>query len=185
MAVQRAVMTVDEFEQFIARPENRDRNFELINGEIIEKMPTQKHGRIAGVLVKKIGIFLDQNPIGYVEIEVRYRIPEDMLNAVQPDVSVVKDVVTPSVEQGAVPKMPDLAVEIKSPDDTFRQMRDKAEYYLKHGAKLVWLVYPEQHVIEVYAPEVDSKMLTERDTLDGGEVLPGFSLAASELFKTP
>ena len=38
--------TVDEFDEFVARPENRDRLFELINGEIVEKVPTQTRGFI-------------------------------------------------------------------------------------------------------------------------------------------
>ncbi|MEO8393156.1 MAG: Uma2 family endonuclease [Chloroflexota bacterium] len=48
MAIQKQLYTIEDFEQFITQPENRDRRFELINGEIVEKMPTESHGIIAG-----------------------------------------------------------------------------------------------------------------------------------------
>jgi len=176
-------MTVDQFEEFLALPENRDRNFELIDGEIIEKMPTDEHGTIANWIGGEFHIYLKANPIGRAGVEVRFQMPDDPANSIQPDVSFIK-AEHAVVKQGAVPRMPDLAVEIKSPDDTFKQMRDKADYYLKNGTKLVWLVYPEQRIVEVYAPEVDLKILTERDTLDGSDVLPGFALAVSDIFKT-
>jgi len=184
MVIRQKQMTYEEFDKFTTLPENRERNFELINGEIIEKMPAQVHGRIARTFVAKLSAYFDLNPIGTLEIEVRYRLPDDMLNAVQPDVSVFMDLTTPAVEQGYVPRMPDVAVEIKSPSDTFSLMRDKAAAYLEKGTKLVWLIYSEQRMVEVYAPGVDLKILTERDTLDGGEVLPGFVLAISDIFKT-
>jgi len=183
MAAQRVIVTVDQFEEFLALPENRDRNFELIDGEIIEKMPTDEHGTIANLIGGEFYIYLKANPIGRAGVEVRFQMPDDLANSIQPDVSFIKAEYA-VVKQGAVPRMPDLAVEIKSPSDTYSLLRDKAQYYLKNGTKLVWLVYPEQRIVEVYAPGVDLKLLTERDTLDGGEVLPNFTLAVSDIFKT-
>ena len=185
MVQQGTRQTVAEFEAFLALPENRDRNFELIDGEIVEKMPTQTHGRIAAVLTGEIYAYLKQHPIGYVEGEVRYQIPEDIHNSVQPDVSFFKDMATPSVDRGPVFRMPDLAVEIKSPDDTFRQMRKKAEYYITNGSQIVWLVFPDKHEVEIYTPDADVVFLSEQDTLDGGEVLPGFSLKVADIFSAP
>lgn len=185
MAQQQTRQTVAAFEAFIALPENRDRNFELLDGEIVEKMPTEEHGEIAALIAVEIGIYLKQHPIGKVGQEIRHRIPGDEFNAMLPDVSVRKDIDRPAVRQGAVPRVPDLVVEIKSPDDTFRQMRRKAEYYLANGSKLVWLVFPEIREVEVYVPDADVATLTDEDTLDGGDVLPGFTLKLAEIFKTP
>jgi Uma2 family endonuclease len=176
-------MTVMEFEQYAALPENRDRSLELINGEIVEMMPTEEHGAIALIFGAELHNYLKTHPIGRAGVEIRHQLPDDPLNALQPDVSFIKDIGTPLVKRGAVPRMPDLAVEIKSPDDTFTELREKARYYLEHGSQLVWLVYPAQRIVEVYAPGVDSRMLTQDDVLDGGDLLPGFALAASELFK--
>jgi len=184
MVVENKLYTVAEFEQFITLPENRDRSFELIDGEIVEKpMPTQVHGRIGGIINGEWYIYLKQNPIGFSEIEVRHRVPGDDHNSRQPDVSFFGDTVTPAVAKGAVPRMPDIAVEIKSPDDTFKELREKAAYYIANGTRIVWLVYPEQRLVEVYRPDADSQLLTERDTLDGGDVLPGFTLPVSTIFK--
>jgi Uma2 family endonuclease len=183
MATLPTLITVDAFDEFLARPENRERLFELIDGEIVEKMPTEEHGEVAAVFVIEFGIYFRANPIGRVGVEVRHQMPDDPSNAFLPDVSVHLDRTRPRVRQGAVPRMPDLAVEIKSPDDTFKEMRDQAAYYLAHGTQLVWLVYPEQRIVEVYAPDADSQLLTERDTLTGGDLLPGFALPMSRVFE--
>lgn len=184
MVVERKLYTVDEFEEFLALPENRDLYFELINGEITEKpMPTQVHGRLTARFTTRLSNHVEGRNLGYVEVEVRYRAPGDNRNSYQPDISFFADTTTPPVAKGAVQRMPDLAIEIKSPDDTFKGLRDRAAYYIANGVKLVWLVYPEQRLIEVYRPDADSALLTERDTLDGGEVLPGFMLAVSDVFQ--
>lgn len=185
MVQQGTRQTVAEFEAFIALPENRDRHFELLDGEVIEKMPTEQHGEIATFIAIEIGIYLKQNPIGKVGQEIRHRMPGDEFNAMLPDVSVRKDINRPAIEQGAVPHMPALVIEVKSKDDTFRLMRRKAEYYLANGSQMVWLVFPENRQVEVYVPDADVVTLSEQDTLDGGDVLPGFSLKVADIFKTP
>lgn len=176
--------TVDEFEQFITRPENQNRHFELLHGEIIEKaMPTEEHGIIIHTLSGELYIFLKTNPIARVEIEVRYKIPGDDHNGRQPDLSVLVDMQTPIVRKGAVPRMPDLVVEVKSPDDKFKDMREKAEYYLSHGTRIVWLVYPHERLVEVFGPNRDSAILNETHSLNGEDVLPGFTLTIRDLFR--
>lgn len=176
--------TIDEFEAFIARPENLDHHFELIHGEIVEKpMPTEEHGIIIHTLSGEIYIFLKANPIARAEIEVRYKMPNDNHNGRQPDLSVVVDTQTPVVRRGAVPRMPDLAVEVKSPDDKFKDMREKADYYLSNGTRIVWLVYPHERLVEGFRPNRDSEILNESHTLNGEDVLPGFTLAISDLFR--
>ena len=61
-------------------------------------------------------------------------------------------------------------------------LRDKAEYYLAHGGRLVWLVYPRQKLVEVYAADTDVAILTENDVLTGGDVLTGFELPVRDIF---
>lgn len=78
--------------------------------------------------------------------------------------------------------MPDLAVAIKPPDDTYMSMRDKAEYSMQHGCLMVWLVYPEKRIVESYQPGQDIDLLVAGDTLSGGEVLPGFTLTVEVVF---
>ena len=185
MAVQKKLHTVDEFEAFITALSADDaRYFELIDGEIVGKaMPTQEHGIISVNVSGFIWNHNRQRKSGRIGSEVRHRVPGDQHNARQPDLAYYIDAITPVVKKGAVPRMPDLAIEIKSPDDTYTELRRKAEYYLANGARLVWLIYPEKRLVEVYQPDVDLQILTEHDTLDGGDVLPGFSLLVSDIFE--
>lgn len=89
---------------------------------------------------------------------------------------------------GRVPKAPfpnlapDLAVEVLSPSNTAAEMRRKRDEYFRNGVRLVWIVDPKTRTVEVYAPRRKPVVLTEAETLDGGKVLPGFTLSLAELF---
>jgi Uma2 family endonuclease len=182
MAVQEHLTTVKEFEAFLARPENAHRLFELVNGEIVQKVPTQEHGIIAGNIVTWINMYLLDHPIGRAAVEARHRAPDDQYNDRLPDVSFVSDMTRAVIREGAAPFLPDLAVEIKSPDDTLKQMTETANYYLDHGVKMVWLVYPDKRLVEVLTP-TERQLLTQDDVLTGGDVLPGFSVAVRDIFR--
>ena len=184
MAIQSQLYTVDEFERLLEQPENSDRLLELIDGEIVEKMPTEEHGIVVLKIGSRLLIFVDLTKIGRVGVEIRHRNPEDNYNDRLPDISFTADTTTPVVTKGAVLRFPDLAVEVKSPSDSYRQMREKAAYYLANGTKMVWLVYPEKRIIEVYRADGEIQILTEDDMLDGGDVLPGFSMSVSDIFKS-
>ena len=79
--------------------------------------------------------------------------------------------------------MPDLAVEVKSPDDSYAEIREKATYYLNNGVKLVWLVYPDGRRVEVFAAGAEAVTLEAENTLTGGDVLPGFQTKVSAIFE--
>lgn len=176
--------TVAEFEKAYLSPENNHRLFELINGKVCEKMPTQQHGLIASHINVALALYARQYKSGRPGVEVRHQVPGDKQNSRLPDVSFVcaKD---PLVEQGSVPTMPDLAVEIKSPSDTITDMRETAAYYLANGSRLVWLVYPNYRLVEVYRTDADIEFFGEDDTLTGGEALPDFTLPVREIFADP
>lgn len=183
MTVEKQLTTLEEFERFIAQPENRAYSFELINGEIIQKMPTEEHGIIAAKIAAEFIFYLKTKPIGRAGVEIRHRITEDRRNDLIPDVSFISNERSLAVtRKGAVPLMPDLVVEIKSPDDSSIAMREKALYYLKNGSRIVWLVFPAKQEVEVYTEDA-VQVLNANQTLDGGEVLPGFTLAISTLFE--
>lgn len=182
MAVQNKT-TIDEFEVFIAQDENKERLFELIDGEIVENVVTEEHGIIAVNVSSALHQFVKAYNLGRVMVEVRHRIPDDVSNERLPDVSFTSaGRAMPLVTEGAVPQMPDLAVEIKSPSDRYIGMRQKAAYYLENGSRMVWLIFPEKRLVEVYKPDADIEILNENDTLNGGEVLPNFTLAVKDIF---
>jgi Uma2 family endonuclease len=181
MEARKLLYTVEEFDLLADSPENRDRLLELINGEIVEKVPTEQHGICVGNIHGHLWNFVRVKRNGRVVMEVRYRVPEDRRNSLIPDVAYTSGN-EPPVEKGSVPRMPDLAVEVKTPDDSLKDMRAKARYYLAHGTKLVWLVDPQKRFVEIYSPEKED-VLFEDDTLDGGEVLPEFQMLVRDIFE--
>ncbi|MCB9455283.1 MAG: Uma2 family endonuclease [Anaerolineaceae bacterium] len=177
----REKMTIAQYEAFLALPENANRRFELVFGEVIEKMPTQLHAYIIQMLSGFLFVFLRQNPLGYALIEARYRLPDDEENDLIPDLSFVVKGRGALVRSGAAPYMPDLAVEAQSEGQSERFMLDKALRYLANGTRMVWIIYSTRQIVEVLTP-TDRRLLTMDDMLTGGNVLPGFNVAVRDLF---
>ena len=185
MAVQKQTYTSGEFLDFINQPENLDRLFELIDGEIIVVSPSYGYvSAIAMQIVFFIKLYLRNNPIGYVTGEQGgYDISDD--NIFAPDVGFVsKARLAQLPRDGFIPIPPDLAVEIVSPSD-LRNRREridsKIERYLEAGV-LTWYVYPDRQEVDVYVPGQPIRTLGMEDTLDGGDVLPGFTLPVRDVF---
>jgi Uma2 family endonuclease len=186
-AAQHVLHTIEEFEAYADQPEHGDRRFELIHGEIVEKVPTEEHGVIAAWLAALILNFVRPRRLGRVSVEPRHRVPGDEHNARLPDIAYTSaERALPLVKTGSVPQMPDLAIEIQSPTDKPRELREKAAYYLHNGAQLVWLMYPGARIVEVCRLDADGVMqietLDDQGTLDGGEVLPGFTVSVHDIF---
>ncbi len=59
---------------------------------------------------------------------------------------------------------------------------EKAHYYLANGAQVVWLVFPNKRYVEVYQPDSEMEVLLGDDLLDGGDVLPGFTMPVADVF---
>jgi Uma2 family endonuclease len=177
--------TIAEFEAFIARPENRDRSFELIHGLIVEKaMPTDEHATIVNLgLFFLTGHALEHN-LGLPGPERRFVFPDDTQDSRQPDISMILDPTIPLVTEGAMTVIPDVIIEVKSPDDTYEDMRDKAKFYIARGVRLVLLLFPRPRTVEVYRPGLPSEILTLEQTIEGYDVLPGFRLPVAKLFIT-
>jgi Uma2 family endonuclease len=182
LAVHRKLYSVQEFWDIENQPENADRILELIEGEIVEKMPSFTPSRIASRINRVVGNFVDKRHLGYVTGEAGGYVisPGNVFN---PDVGYISKERLPEVPEREAPVPPDLAVEVKSPTDSKRAMRRKAEKYLSAGTRLVWLVFPEQQLVEVYTPDEDVQVVGIDGTLDGGDVLPGFRLPVREIFK--
>lgn len=174
-------VTAEQFAVFIGLPENEGRRFELIDGEVVEKMPTQLHALIANLFNAVLYLYFKNNPIGWVFSELRIKLPNDELNDTIPDVSVVLKAGREFNPNEPLTFMPDLAIEIKSPADSLIKMRKKANYYLENGSKVVWLVDTQRRKVEVYTVD-DTEILGSDDTLEGGDLLPGFKLFVGELW---
>jgi Uma2 family endonuclease len=75
-----------------------------------------------------------------------------------------------------------LAVEVLSVNNTLKEMERKRKEYFQAGCRLVWEIDPAQRTATVYTSPEDSQVLSESDTLDGGDVLPGFKLPLAQAF---
>jgi Uma2 family endonuclease len=175
-------LTIEDFEEYIALPANRDRLLEFINGEIVEKLPTQLHGFIVSLLSRFFGNYLERNPIGWELAEAHYQLPGDDFSPI-PDFSFVLSDGRTLTARGAAPYMPELAVEIQSPDDSQSKMERKKDAYLARGTKIVWLIYPTARRVDVFKPGEAKRELREGDTLTGDDLLPGLEIKVSDLFK--
>lgn len=166
-------------------PENAERVFELINGEIIEKMPSNAFAsEIAMLIAFFIRLFLREHSIeGHVTGEAGgFKVAGDSL---APDVAYISSARQAELNrQGYNNQPPELAVEVETntTGETERRLRAKVLSYLAAGT-LLWVVYPETKEVEVYTPGQMMRKLMLEDSLDGGEVLPGFTLALKEIFK--
>jgi Uma2 family endonuclease len=78
--------------------------------------------------------------------------------------------------------MPDFALEVKSPNNSYDELRDKAKYYIAHGSRLVWLIYPSRLIVEVYFADGPSELFDKGQLLSGGDVLPNFEMTVSDIF---
>jgi Uma2 family endonuclease len=178
MLTRQKEMTIEEFIVFATLPENEDRNLEFINGEIVEMSPGRStYSRIAIILAAVVYRFCEDHNIPYNASgsQGAYRVGN---NTVAPDFSYRS---TDLINEYPDPVPPLWAVEVISPTDKAIDVSNKREMYLRAGI-LLWEVYYPPRRVDVYAPGQPPKSYFMGDALDGGEVLPGFTLAVAKLF---
>jgi Uma2 family endonuclease len=175
----REKMTLEAFKQFVEAPENSDRLFELINGEIIEVMPGRaSNSQIHDVIVAEVRPFCKANKLPCYTASADGAF--DVLGHVfAPDFAYKR---TPMRSDYPDPVPPLWAVEVISPTDEVGHIRVKRNTYLQAGI-LYWEIYPEAQSVDVYAPGQPVKTYGVADTLDAGDLIPGFTLAVRELFE--
>ncbi len=168
-------------------PEVPGKQFELVNGELVE-MPTASHyhNLIVFLIGRLIESFATERDLGYTFVDgvsfVLRRNPDDVRG---PDVSfLAKDRVT-SLDMLLKPwdGAPDLAVEIISPSDRATEINEKIKSYQAAGTRLIWVVWPDTQSVTTYDARGSISDLQSEDILDGGDVLLGFTVAVGRLFE--
>jgi Uma2 family endonuclease len=187
MGVDEKVATIEDYLEFAQRPENVACRYELTGGVIEEMSPSSyQNSMIAAQIVRLLGNFVVDNNLGAVTgADGGYILsPHDV---VVPDAAFIGKDRQPQAGAKLVEGAPDLAVEVISPSETSRMVLDKARRYLQAGCPIVWAVYPEDQVVDVIRLAENEEMrihtIGADGSLDGGDVLPGFSLPLSQLFK--
>lgn len=103
-----------------------------------------------------------------------------------PDTSWIRrarwDTLTPEQQDGYPPICPDFVVELRSPTDNIDELQAKMQEYVNNGARLGWLINPQDKQVEVYRPRQKKEVLQSPDSLSGEEVLPGFVLSLQRIW---
>src|SRR5262249_38375957 len=157
--------------------DRENRNFELIDGILVEKTVGAKESFLAIELGGYIRAFARDHGLGFVLGEAgALRILPKLVRI--PDACFVSCGKLPrrQIPDEPVPELaPDLAVEVISKGNTRGEMARKLRDYFLAGERLVWFIRPRDRTATVYtAPDHPTK-LTETQSLDGGDVLPGFN----------
>jgi Uma2 family endonuclease len=169
-----------KLEDFLLQRETEPAS-EYACGRVRQKpMPDREHAAIQIFLGATILQFLARTDIGQVFTEFRciFGPPDDQRTYV-PDVSyVAREHLT---ADRYLYRAPDLAVEVLSPDQHTAEFESKVQFYLQDGVRLVWVVDPRASTVTVEEPEKMPRVLRGGDVLDGGPVLPGFTLAVDDI----
>ena len=159
---------------------------ELIRGVLYETMPTgHEHGRILVNLGAELRLFTKPHRLGTVvggDVGVWLERNPDTVRA--PDLAFFSSEKAQPQEivVGYAEVVPDLVVEIVSPNDTPREVREKAEMWLAFGVGLAWVINPDTRTIDVHRRGHPILTLTDQDALDGLDILPGFTCPVSDIF---
>lgn len=188
MIVEKQLYTIDDVWEMAQDPEYANVFIELIDGDLITvTRPGNTHGLLASELSLYLRLFNMTHKIGQVTVESGYHPPGYRYTVLGPDVAFTRyDRMPVRQTDNFVPVMPDLAVEVLSSSNTLAEVRRKAEVYLLNGSSVVWVVQPEQRVVEVYrlidGTQLQIESIDRDGKLSAEDILPGFELEASKIF---
>jgi Uma2 family endonuclease len=166
--------------------------YELVKGELRRKGDPHamspagfKHGAIVARLTGALVHHIEAHALGEVTgAETGFKLASNPDTVRAPDVGFVRRERIPAGEltEKFWPGAPDLAVEVISPNDTLYEVDEKVEDYLASGVLVVWIVNPKKRTVTVYRPNTEPQTLTEDETLEGLDVVPGFQYSIARLF---
>ena len=186
MLIGERLYTVGEFIEFANLPENEARRFELDTGVIVEMSASrQQNTVIAGRIIYHLNAFVIPRDLGYITVpDGGFRLAPRTVR--MPDAAFISKARHPQLDGVEFPLAPDLAVEVVSPDEDIHK---KAYEYFRAGTTLVWAIYPDEKRVYVMRLDEDGGLKSipqdEDAILDGGDVLPGFTLAVRDVFPHP
>lgn len=167
---------------------------ELIKGRIRQMAaPSMRHQRISGKIYREMSWFLKGQRCDAFSAPFDVRLPlpphrrkgDKIDTVVQPDICIICDR-SKLDEQGCV-GAPDLIVEILSPGNSRKEMRDKYDLYQEAGVTEYWVVFPSEQVLQRYILNDEGIYQAQRPDVEGDMAgitfLPGFELNVAEIFE--
>jgi len=170
-------LTIDDFEKL---PDEAAKHDELIDGELVEVSGNNLlHNLLPDLLVRLLGAFVEERRLGQIASEQEYDFDG---NAHGPDVSFVSARRQPLLDRKRRVQrlVPDLAIKIESPNDTFISLTKKAQRYRKCGTKEVWLLAIEAR--EAHLCSEPRNIILDENGEFRPDLIPGFSIRLGELF---
>ena len=174
-------MTVEQFERL---PEQAGVRYELDHGELIEVSgPNFEHNEIRDAIVSELRSFVRKQRLGKTVAEQEFRIAQETVR--RPDVAFLRSEVAASIDKSKsiLDCVPDLVIEIVSPNDTAEQLMHRVNQFLAAGCQCVWIVYPAGKKVHAYGPNDDVRIFNESKTLEAPALLPGFALPVGRIFE--
>jgi len=157
---------------------------ELVRGRLMVREPAgYEHGRVAARILGRLSAHVSSTGCGeLLAAETGFTLQRRPDTVRAPDVAYLRADRAPAPGTRGFPELaPDLAVEVRSPDDSHRELAEKVADWLAAGTQVVWVVDPRARTLVVHTSDQAPRTLGEADTLTGGEVLPGFAVVVREL----
>jgi len=174
-------ITIQEFE--VRSLEGR---WELIDGEPVEMTPSaDESSSVGATIIVLLGSFIRPRGLGRLySSDGGFVLFPDRQTIRVPDAAFVCAERAPRGKaRKSFPRLaPDLVVEVLSPSDRASEVVAKLEMYQEAGVPLIWLVDPDKETVTIIAAGQPTRVVKQGDTLDGGEVLPGFTVPVAEIF---
>lgn len=179
--IAQKLLTAEEFFLLPDPPDGWQQ--ELVRGEIVTMPPLGGlHGVTCSKTSRKLGNRIDAGPGGTIVCNDTGFITERAPDSVRgPDISYWSKDRLKEVPVGYFEIAPDMLVEVLSPSNVWKQIREKIKEYFAKGVKLVWVIAPEDRTLTIYRRPDEGRVLHETATVTGEDVLPGFSCRVSEL----
>jgi Uma2 family endonuclease len=181
-------MTAEVFYDFVNRPENRDRHFELEEGEVLEQpLPGELHGFVCGTAAALLVGYTREIKSGHVCSNnvglILNRRPDTIYG---PDVALFSGIVRfKDLEAKWPTRLPKLIVEVLSPNDRQGKMQKRINKFLEKGVGMAWLLDPEAETLTIFAPNRQPIVLEGEEEMSGLKGLPEFHCKVSDFFAMP
>jgi Uma2 family endonuclease len=183
MSTKTRLMIADEFFEW---PDEPGLRHELIRGEVVTmSLAGGQRGEVSLEIGRLIANHVKAHRLGKTyAAETGFIIERDPDTVRGADVAFLRAervaLITNPKKQ--IPFAPDLVVEVRSPNDRDDDVEDKVQMWLKAGVLLVWSVDPESQTVVVYRPGTEPVTLQANETIDAGDVVPGFRCLVAEFF---
>jgi Uma2 family endonuclease len=160
----------------------------IVNGQCVALPSMSAYATwLASRLHLRLGLYAEDKGFGVSVTEMLFVLDAEHNLRRRPDVAFVSTVRWPLdralPETGDWDVVPDLAVEVISPNDVFKDVLAKVREYFHYGVQVVWVIAPEERQVYVYDAPAHVCILTGQDELTGGEAVPGFRMPLVHLFQ--